>query len=514
MSPPGSERRRGRSGAVRRVGANFAHARDEQDAQIRERTTGKPPVSANFGNYVGVTPLLAQRLRTDRSFERMYRRHVADVYRYALAVARNPSDAEDVTQTTFLNAYRAVQRGEQPRAAKNWLLSITHNVLRQRFRHAARRPDEVELHDAAGATVPHENEYSASDIQRALGELAFNQRAALVMRELEGRSYAEIAEILEVSVGAVETLIFRARRALREQLEGALTCHEAERAISLQLDGRLSRPEKGPLRAHLRTCKECATFARSQRAQRAALKGLLALPLPASLTSLFGGGAAAGSVVAGKAAAVTAVGLLLAGGTVETAKQIRKPQSKPVAAARAESRVSTPPRRSTPLVPTPRVAAGPVAATAKPAAAADVRRRAKPVPARGREAGAAARATPAADAPRGVPASVAGERSSRPIAPVRARGRAAAPGQLKPKTHAPRRADRAATPARVARPAPAPRPAVPKGHAKVRIPPAHGRAAKPAKRPKPERSRSVEPAPPVVVSDPADLAGPLEPTAP
>src|SRR5919109_5407976 len=99
---------------------------------------------------------------------------------------------------------------------------------------------------------------SADDIRRALGHLAFNQRAALVMRELEGRSYAEIAEILEISPSAVETLIFRARRALREQLEFSLTCGEAELAISRQLDGRLSRKEKGALRAHLRECKECA----------------------------------------------------------------------------------------------------------------------------------------------------------------------------------------------------------------------------------------------------------------
>src|SRR5215210_8312168 len=84
-------------------------------------------------------------------------------------------------------------------------------------------------------------------------------------------------------VSAVETLIFRARRALREQLEEGITCHEAELAISKQLDGRLSRQDKGALRAHLRECKECAAFARSQRAQRGALKSLAAIPLPPSL---------------------------------------------------------------------------------------------------------------------------------------------------------------------------------------------------------------------------------------
>src|SRR5438105_15204535 len=135
------------------------------------------------------------------------------------------------------------------------------------------------------------------------------------MRELEGRSYADIAEILGISAGAVETLLFRARRALREQLEGALTCHQAELAISKQLDGRLPRSERGALRAHLRACHDCATVARRQRAQRSAFKALAAVPLPSSLASLFGGGggAAVGTGVAMKAAAVLATGALVGG---------------------------------------------------------------------------------------------------------------------------------------------------------------------------------------------------------
>ena len=62
-----------------------------------------------------MAPLLAPRERSDRAFEKLYQRHVGDVYRYALVVMRNPADAEDVTQTTFMNAYRALQAGEKPR---------------------------------------------------------------------------------------------------------------------------------------------------------------------------------------------------------------------------------------------------------------------------------------------------------------------------------------------------------------------------------------------------------------
>jgi RNA polymerase sigma factor (sigma-70 family) len=270
-----------------------------------------------------MTPLLAQRSRSDRAFERMYKRYVGDVYRYALAVMRNQADAEDVTQTTFLNAYRSyVEKGSRPEKPQNWLIAIAHNVCRQRFRQSARRPSEVAFEDDIADTIPEDDAPTGEDIRRALSHLAFNQRAALVMRELEGRSYAEIAEILDVSTSAVETLIFRARRALREQLEGALTCGEAEFAISRQLDGRLSRQERGQLRAHLRECNECAGFARRQRAQRGALKSLALIPVPGSLGSFFGGGSTAvGTGLALKTAAALTAGVVIGGASYEGAKR-------------------------------------------------------------------------------------------------------------------------------------------------------------------------------------------------
>src|SRR5580765_5552446 len=280
-----------------------------------------------------MAPVLASRLGADRSFERLYRKHAGDVYRYALVVLRNQADAEDVTQTTFLNAYRAFEKGERPQKPQNWLIAIAHNVCRQRFRQAQRRPAEVGYEEELAESVVEEDALSAEDIQRALGHLAFNQRAALVMRELEGRSYAEIAEILGISVSAVETLIFRARRALREQLEGTLTCVEAELAISRRADGKLSRQERGPLRAHLRECRECERLARSQRAQRSAFKALAVVPVPSSLTSLFGGGGAAvGTGVAVKAAAVVAAGVVATGAGYKGAQELTQPKREAVAA--------------------------------------------------------------------------------------------------------------------------------------------------------------------------------------
>ncbi|TML11232.1 MAG: sigma-70 family RNA polymerase sigma factor [Actinobacteria bacterium] len=279
---------------------------------------GKPQERRTNGIHTRVVPLLARRRpAADRSFERLYAKHVHAVYRYSLAVLHNEADAEDVTQTTFLNAYRAFQRGERPHTPHNWLIKIAHNVCRQRFRDSTRRPREVAFDDSlAAATTESADVPTAPEIRRALGFLAFNQRAALVMRELEGRSYAEIADVLDVSLGAVETLIFRGRRALREQLEGGLTCHEAELTLSRLEERKLSNSERGALRAHLRECKDCAVLERRRRGQRAALRNLGAVPLPASLASFFGGGATGGVAVGGlgigtKMATVLAAGLVV-----------------------------------------------------------------------------------------------------------------------------------------------------------------------------------------------------------
>src|SRR6476659_2772245 len=272
-----------------------------------------------------MTPLLARTGSADRQFERMYQRYVGDVYRYSLAVLRNAQDAEDVTQTTFLNALRAMQNGERPETPKNWLIAIAHNVCRQRFRQAQRRPQESQFfEDAAEAAVPESEErYSAEDIQRALGQLAFNQRSALVMRELEGRSYNEIAQIMGTSVAAVETVLFRARRALREQLEGTLSCSEAEFFLSKQVDGELARGERGQLRAHLRECAECETLARKQRA------------------SLWGGSGLTLGLGA-KAAAVVCAGAVVGAGGYEAAKEVHV-HAVAAKSAQAHGRVSSQP---------------------------------------------------------------------------------------------------------------------------------------------------------------------------
>lgn len=269
-----------------------------------------------------MAPLLAHRIQADheRAFERMYRRHLRDVYGYALGLLGNPADAEDVTQTAFLNAYRALARGERVDNPRAWLLAIAQNVCRQRFRTAARRPREVELDPETIEAFAPDDAPGADEIRAAMMHLGFNQRTVLVLREIEGRSYAEIADAMGISLSAVETLLFRARRALREQLEAGerpLGCGDAEIFISRQIDGRLSRFERGQLRAHLRACPGCAGYARSQRAQGKTLRSMGGFTLPAGLAGALGW-SLGGSAAAKAAALVATVAVLGTGVAVGT----------------------------------------------------------------------------------------------------------------------------------------------------------------------------------------------------
>ena len=256
-------------------------------------------------------------------FDRLYRQHAASVYRYAFAVLGSRADAEDVAQQTFLKAYSAIAQGTKPRKAENWLLTIAHNEVRRHLRNGQARAREVELDERLEQPEPEHTEPSLADVLRALQHLPPAQRSALVMREFEGRSYAEMAQILEVSQSALESLIFRARRSLAEHFEEALTCAEAEQAVSRRLDGRLSRREARRVKRHLGECTLCARFASVQKRQRSLFQGLSVMPVPASLYLIRGEQAAASLGVTGAAAGGSAaVGGGVAAGFVAKAAAV------------------------------------------------------------------------------------------------------------------------------------------------------------------------------------------------
>ncbi|MDX6472913.1 MAG: hypothetical protein QOK22_1729 [Gaiellaceae bacterium] len=165
----------------------------------------------------------------------LWERHHAAVYRYALSQLRSPQDAEDATQNTFLRAFNALQRGVVPENETAWLFKIAHNVcassklawLRRRRVEAPRDLETIE--SAPAAPEPRHDELVG--LGDALAAMPARPREAFLLREWQGLSYAEIAAQMNTSQSAVETLIFRARRTLAEQLQQPL--RRARQALGL-----------------------------------------------------------------------------------------------------------------------------------------------------------------------------------------------------------------------------------------------------------------------------------------
>jgi RNA polymerase sigma-70 factor (ECF subfamily) len=253
----------------------------------------------------------------DGRFAELYRGHAADVYRYSLALVRDPLDAEDVTQATFLNALEAYDE-HPPRKPGPWLIAIARNICFERFRQALRRPQLVPLHEVP-ATTAHETGPRAGDVVAALRGVPRRQRAVLVLDGLEGRSRAEIAAALGIGEATVSGLLARGRNNLRLQLDQGMTCERA-RALQPRLWGTgVSRSERRAVIAHLRNCEDCADLGAATRG----LSGLLGVvwlgargvgePVarlaasPARLVEAVGG---VGGAVVTKTAVVASVGAL------------------------------------------------------------------------------------------------------------------------------------------------------------------------------------------------------------
>jgi RNA polymerase sigma-70 factor (ECF subfamily) len=152
----------------------------------------------------------------------LYDRYSAQIYRYCYARLRSREEAEDAAQITFLNAFRSLSRGVTPEVEQAWLFKIAENVCLTRVRSTVRRlrvesPTDLEpMHEVVAA--PESEEIDLEALQDVLARLPGQQRRAILLREWQGLSYAEIATELGISQSAVETLIFRARRSLAKGL--------------------------------------------------------------------------------------------------------------------------------------------------------------------------------------------------------------------------------------------------------------------------------------------------------
>jgi RNA polymerase sigma-70 factor (ECF subfamily) len=168
----------------------------------------------------------------------LYQRHAALVFRYCLHRLRRREDAEDAMQTTFLHAFRALGRGVVPATETAWLQRIAHNVCLTHWSTARRRSSEQARDPQALAELAGEERVAWHDLiglEECLARLPERQRLALLLREWQGLSYLEIASELGISLSAVETLLFRARRSLAQLLEGERPVRPAGRLSGLDL---------------------------------------------------------------------------------------------------------------------------------------------------------------------------------------------------------------------------------------------------------------------------------------
>ena len=171
-------------------------------------------------------PELADKQRLDRDFTELYRAHLRDVYSYAYYRIGNHHDAEDITEQTFVQAYRhfdRAQRESNGRPLRPWLIRIAHNLAANYYRDRSRRP-QTNLDDAAILSAPLDTERvveereEVKEVLEGVSKLPDDRREALIMRFALDMDNREIARALGRSEGATKVLIHRAIRQLEQGL--------------------------------------------------------------------------------------------------------------------------------------------------------------------------------------------------------------------------------------------------------------------------------------------------------
>ena len=162
--------------------------------------------------------------------------HMQALYTAALRMTRNPADAEDLVQETFLKAYRAFDRFEEGTNLRAWLYKILTNTFINSYRSAKRRPEKADVEDVEDLYMYHRigdlqgsgvgrsaedevfDHFTDDEVKAAIESLPEAFRIAVLLADVEGFSYKEIADITEVPIGTVMSRIHRGRKALQKAL--------------------------------------------------------------------------------------------------------------------------------------------------------------------------------------------------------------------------------------------------------------------------------------------------------
>jgi RNA polymerase sigma-70 factor (ECF subfamily) len=172
-----------------------------------------------------------------QAFDLLFLRYQHKILNLVSRYLRDPEDVQDVTQEAFIKAFRALPRFRGDSAFYTWLYRIAINTAKNHLVAKSRRPpgsdvdvDDAEFMDGTDALKEGESPESAlardelkAAIDRAIAELPDDLRSAVTLREFDGLSYEQIAEIMECPVGTVRSRIFRAREAIDRAIEPLLS---------------------------------------------------------------------------------------------------------------------------------------------------------------------------------------------------------------------------------------------------------------------------------------------------
>jgi RNA polymerase sigma factor (sigma-70 family) len=219
----------------------------------------------------------AARAGSDRAFETLFRRYRERIRAYIGSVIGDEARSEDVVQEVFISALRSLRATDRPIAFKPWIYQIARNACIDQIRRG-RRSEEISIdaddfgpryegrlsNGAAETESAFSTRQDLENLRQAFGELPDSQHRILVMREFEGLSYDEIGSRMGLSAGAVESMLFRARRGLKGEFEDISTgerCRRMQTVIAEVAEGMGGLRERRRLVRHIRECHSCRRHA-------------------------------------------------------------------------------------------------------------------------------------------------------------------------------------------------------------------------------------------------------------
>ena len=310
------------------------------------------------------------RAGSDEAFNVLHDRYRQRLFAYVrqMLSAQSRQDAEDVLQDVFVRAFGALRADARPVNVRAWLYRVAHNRCIDHLRRPVPAPSDVFEMSRTPLHDPVEDAQRREDLRRLVtdvGRLPDQQRSALLMREIDGMSYADLASALDVTIPAVKSLLVRARLGLVEAAEARSTdCALIREDLTSAYDRGVKA--SGRARRHMRECSGCREYRTALRSVRTSFAALSpgvgsAAALVVKLFGLGGGSAAAGGaaassggVVAGgsvavggatacKVAAVVCTAALMSGGAVEVKQLADHPARAPLGGGRRGRRLAAQP---------------------------------------------------------------------------------------------------------------------------------------------------------------------------